>query len=173
MTQLQLLTACVNFSLFHAAEHEAEVHKELQTSGATRLVDALRMLRLQKAILAVGMFSLFEAVLQDQLGWKRPFKDLVTYLEDHDQSELAATFSDYYLAINVLKHGQGTSYDKLVLRRSSLEFTVGSPHEFYREGDVAEVQVLIDVDERFVRRCAEIIEHAANFIRSREPNVRL
>jgi len=39
----------------------------LQTSAATPLVKALQMIQLQKAILAVGMFSLFEAILQDGL----------------------------------------------------------------------------------------------------------
>lgn len=171
MTALQLLTACANFSLFHAAEYEVVIHQELQTSGATRLVNALRMLRLQKAVLAVGMFSLFEALLQDKLGWEKPFKDLDAFLRGHGQSELATTISNYYLATNVLKHGHGTSYDKLVARRAALEFTVGSTDEPYEEGDVSEVPVLIDANEKFVRRCAELIEQAADTIKSHKKGI--
>jgi hypothetical protein len=171
MTDLQLLTACANFTLAHAAEIEEKVHEELQTSGATRLVNSLRMLRLQKAVLATGMFSLFEALLQDQLKWKAPVKDMDAYLKRHGNAQLASTISDYYLAINVLKHGKGPSYDKLVTRRASLEFKVGSPDEPYSEGDVSEVGVLIDADEQFVRRCAELIEQAADVIRANEKNV--
>lgn len=171
LTDLPLLTAVANFSLAHAEEVETDVIKQLETSGATRLVNALRMLRMQKAVLAVGMFSIFEGMLQDKLGWKEPFKDLGAYLKAHGQPELASTISDYYLAINVLKHGQGTSYDKLVARRAALEFTVGSPDEPYDEGDVSEVPVLIDADEKFVRRCAELIEQAADTIRSHEKGI--
>jgi hypothetical protein len=171
MTDLQLLTACVNFTLAHTVEVEEEIHQELQTSGATRLVNSLRMFRLQKAVLATGMFSLFEALLQDQLKWKDPFRDLHAYLKDRGHPNLASTIWDYYLAVNVLKHGEGPSYTKLAARRTSLEFAVGSPHEPYSEGDVSEVAVLIDADEKFVRRCAELIEQAADVIRANEKDV--
>jgi len=168
MTDLQLLTACANFTLTHAAVVEEQIHQELQTSGATSLVNSLRMLRLQKAVLATGMFSLFEALLQDQLKWNDPFKNLNAYLKDHGHPDLASTIYDYYLAVNVLKHGQGPSYTKLAARRASLEFAVGSPDQPYSEGDVSEVAVLIDADEKFVRRCAELIEQAADVIRANE-----
>ena len=39
----------------------------LQTSAATPSVKTLQMVKLQKAISAVGMFSIFEAILQDAL----------------------------------------------------------------------------------------------------------
>jgi hypothetical protein len=52
-----------------------------------------------------------------------------------------------------------------------LEFTVGSSDEPYDEGDVSEVPVLIDADEKFVRRCAELIEQAADTIRSHEKGI--
>ena len=74
--------------------------------------------------------------------------------------ELAETFTDYQLAINVLKHGQGR-------RSSQLEFKIKPEGELYFfEGAVSEVSVSIDVDEQFVRRCAALIREASSVIAS-------
>ena len=161
LTDLQLLTTCANFTLAHAAEVEKEVHKQLQTSGATRLVNDLRMLRLQKAILAVGMFSLLEGLLQDRLGWKEPFQELDVHLNSGGHIKLASTIHDYYLAINVLKHGLGRSHTELMARQASLDFKITTTDKPFFEGDVSEVGVLVNADEKFVRRCAELIEQAS------------
>ena len=75
-----LLPMCVHFTLSHSRAVQARVHEELQTSARTPLVKALQMLRLQRAILATGMFSLFESVLQGQTGWDQPFTRLKEYL---------------------------------------------------------------------------------------------
>ena len=117
------------------------------------------------------MFSLYEALLQDQLKWKDPYRDLDAYLTSKGQTALASTISDYYSAINVLKHGEGQSYKKLLAKRDVLDFKVGAAGEPYDEGDVSEVAVLIDADENFVRRCAELIEQATNVIRANEEGV--
>jgi hypothetical protein len=169
LTDLQLLPACANFVLYHAAQAEQQVHKELKTSGATRHVMTLRMLRLQKAVLAIGMFSLFEALLQTKMNWAKPFDELQRYLDKHDEKHLASAFSDYRLAINALKHGQGRSRTELLARASTLEFKVRAAGDLFgEEGDVSEVDVLVDADEQFVRRCAELIQEISNFIRSKE-----
>ena len=167
-TDLQLLTRCAEFTLRHTHEVEAKVMKELETSSRTPLLAALRMMRLQRAVLAVGMFSLFEAMLQDAMNWPDPFKALGNYLRGQGEARLADTINDYKLAVNVLKHGQGRSYADLIMRASSLEFTVRTAGTFFSEGDVSEVGVLVDVDDRFVLRCAELIEQAASIIRDRE-----
>ena len=167
LTDTQLLTACANFTLLHTHEAEEQVFKELETSGATRLVNALRIFRLQRAVLAVGMFSMFEALLQSKLklGWDEPpFKRLEEFLLRHGKADLAAFITDYNLAINVLKHGKGKSYEKLLQRLDRLEFTVRGDHEVCEEGDVSEVDILVDVDDDFVRRCAELIEQASSVI---------
>jgi hypothetical protein len=169
LTDLQLLPACANFVLYHAAELEQHVHKELETSGATRHVMALRMLRLQRAVLAIGMFSLFEALLQTKMNWAKPFDELHRYLNQHDKAHLASVFTDYRLAINALKHGQGRSHTELLARASTLDFKVRAAGDLFgEEGDISEVDVLVDADEQFVRRCAELIQEASSFIRSRE-----
>ena len=168
-TDLGLLTACANFTLKHNAEIQQKLIEELQTSGATQLVVPLRMLRLQRAVLAIGIFSLFEAPLQSKLGWEKPFDELDTYLRRHAEADLASAISDYYLAVNVLKHGKGRSLDKLRARAGALEFKVKPLSDtFFDEGDVSEVDTFVDADEKFVRRCAELIDAASAIIRSKE-----
>lgn len=167
LTDTELLTACVNFTLHHTHEAEQQTFNELETSGATRLVNALRVFRLQRAILAVGMFSMFEALLQSKLKWTEPFSQLDDYLRKHDKHHLASAIIDYRLAVNVFKHGEGRSHRELLARADKLEFKVRADGDhFHEEGDVSDVGILVDVDDQFVRRCAELIEEASEAIRS-------
>jgi hypothetical protein len=160
-----LLPLCAEFTLSHSCKVQGQVHEELQTSARTSLVTALRMLRLQRAILVTGMFSLFEALLQGEMGWTEPFKQLKENLKQPRDLELA-TFGDYQLAINVLKHGVGRSYHQLLARSPKLKFKIKPEGEsFFHEGDVSEVNVLIDVDEQFVRQCAALIQETSSIIR--------
>jgi len=50
------------------AQANEKVIDELQTSAATPLVSALQMIRLQKVVSAVGMFSIFAAMVQDGIA---------------------------------------------------------------------------------------------------------
>jgi hypothetical protein len=68
-----LIDRSTRFTLATLKEASDKIFEELQTSGATRLVKNLQMIRLQKAIMAAGMFSLFEAILQDRLGCQDGF----------------------------------------------------------------------------------------------------
>jgi hypothetical protein len=54
----------INFALATLKEAEDEVIEALQTSGATRHVKNLQMIQLSRAIIAVGMFSIFESVVK-------------------------------------------------------------------------------------------------------------
>jgi hypothetical protein len=169
LTDTELLTACADFTLQHTHEAEQQTFKELETSGATRLVNALRIFRLQRAILSVGMFSMFEALLQSKLNWTQPFAQLDNYLRKHGKPELASAFTDYRLAVNVLKHGEGKSHKELLARADKLEFKVRAPGDhFHEEGDVSDVGILIDADDNFVHRCAELVEAASEVIRAHE-----
>lgn len=166
LTDIQLFTACMDFTLHHTHESEQQTLKELETSGATRLVNALRVFRLQRAVLAVGMFSMFEALLQYKLKWKDPIVQLDDYLRTHDKKELASAIFDYRLAVNALKHGEGRSHKELLARADKLEFKVrANGAHFYGEGDVTDVGTLVDVDDKFVRPCAELIEQVSETIR--------
>ena len=143
---------------------------ELQTSGATILVKSLQMLNLQKATLTVGIFSIFEAELQHALGGKYAFQTASKILKSAGKYELAIRFDDFREAINVLKHGRGSSYDRLVSRASSLPFRVMLPDEnFFCEGDVAEISTIIEVDDVFVNNCVEVICNVSAVIRRARP----
>ena len=148
----------MEFSLAALNEAYEKVIEALQTSSATRLVKALQMVQLQKAVLAVGMFSMFEAMLQDGLKCTNGFQEAALRLDARGETALRGSFGDLQLAINVLKHGRGRSYDTLVGKANELPFRVKLPDEhFFNEGDVSEVSTLIDIDDAFVRRCAAVI----------------
>jgi hypothetical protein len=154
------------FTLAALSEANERTTDALQTSAATSLVKTLQMIQLQKAILAVGMFSLFEAMLQDSLNCKNGFHEANDILDREGQAVLKERFNDLQLAINVLKHGRGPSYNALVAKAGALRFRVKMPGEscFY-EGDVSEVSTLIEVDDRFVLSCAEVIQEVSEAMR--------
>lgn len=107
------------------------------------------------AVPAVGMFSLFKAILQDGLNCRDGFREATDILDHAGEQALKERFVDLQRAINVLKHGRGHSYDALVAKAAALSFRVKLPDEtFFEEGDVAEVSTLIAVEDAFVLNCA-------------------
>ena len=56
---------CSVFTLNSLKEVEEKTIEALQTSKATSLVKTLQIARLERIILAVGMFSVFESLIQD------------------------------------------------------------------------------------------------------------
>jgi hypothetical protein len=163
----ELAARSVNFSLSVLNEANDKITEALQTSAATPLVKNRQMIQLQKAITAVGVFSMFEAMLQDGLQCADGFAEANNILRAANQSVLAEKFSDYQKAINVLKHGKGRSYEALVAKASHLPFRVKLPTEsFFFEGDVSEIPTLIEVDDQFVRQCAQVISDVSEAIRA-------
>lgn len=162
----ELADRCAAFTLSALQEANEKTIEMLQTSGATTLVKTLQMIQLQKAVLAVGMFSIFEAELQNRLGGNNGFKRAKEILESKGKADLKERFEDLYFAINALKHGRGTSYDALVAKADKLAFRVKKPDEsFFCEGDVSEVQTLIQVDDAFVQLCGVIITEVSQEIK--------
>lgn len=142
----------------------------LHTSAATPLVKILRMIQLQKAILAVGMFSMFEAIVQDRLNCSDGFREATVVLRESGRDTLAQRFNDFRGAVNILKHGRGTSYDALVARAADLPFRIKLPGEaFYFEGDVSEVSTLIEVDDQFVLSCTAVVRDVSEVVRAARP----
>lgn len=130
----------------------------LQKSGATMHVKNLQMISLSKAIFAVGLFSIFEAMLQNDIGGIYGFGEARRQLKAQGEVALEAQLENYVLAINVLKHGDGRSYQTLVSREAELPFTVMTDNEFEElEGDVSHISSLIIVDDQFVENCVNII----------------
>lgn len=143
---------------------------ELETSSATHHIKNLQMIQLHKAIMAVGLFSLFEAVLQDGLEVEHGFREADAVLAAHGDADLALRFRQYRLAVNVLKHGRGKSYDALAAGMSDLPFRMKGPDEaFFFEGDVSEVSTLIEVDDAFVSACADLVREVSAVVRAARP----
>ena len=90
----ELVEHCAAFTLNALSQANEETIEALQTSSATPLVKALQMVELQKAISAVGMFSLFEAILQDRLGCGDGFRQAEQILEDEGETALKERFVD-------------------------------------------------------------------------------
>lgn len=156
-------TAFTLGALREAAQRTAEA---LQTSGATSLVKTVQMITMQKAVLAVGMFSLFESILQDRLKCEDGFSEATTILGAHGHHELKVRFNDFQLAINALKHGRGKSYEALLAKAGALPFRVKLRNEeFFFEGDVSEISTLVEVDDKFVLGCAGVIQEVTAAIK--------
>lgn len=154
-----LVNRCAIFTLEALREANERTVDALQTSGATSLVKTLQMIQLQKVIFAVGMLSIFEANLQEGLKCRDGFDEAKKILDATGELDIKERFNDLINAINVLKHGRGPSYNRLVAKAIDLPFRVKLPNEsFFLEGDVSEVSTLIDVDDAFVQLCSFIIE---------------
>ena len=159
----ELAWRSIGFVMTKLDELEAQVLKELESSGANVHVKNLQAINMQRVINAVGAFTIFEAHLQDQFVWKYnvetkyAFDEARKRLIAKNQIELENRFGALMDAINVLKHGKGNSYDKLLLR-DNLPFRIKQANEnFFDEGEVAEIQTLIQVDSNFVVYCLQVI----------------
>ena len=169
----ELANRCSIFTLATLNEVETKAVEELQIRGATTLVKTLQMVRLDKVIFAVGLFSVFEALLQDRLNCNNGFIEAENILKQSGETTLLQQFSDIKLAVNALKHGQGPSYNALNAKGGrTLTSQVKQPSEdFFNEGDVSEVTSLIDVDDKFVQGCVEIIEKVSKVIQNNRTGV--
>ncbi len=139
---------------------EKLIYDEFKTSGATRLVINLQKMQWERVIFAIGIFSLFEAVVQNELRIEKgsAFKELKVKLRRNNKMELLVKFEDFYCAINVLKHGKGSSYTKLLEKEGSLPFEITPANSVFRnEGDVSEIETLIYVDDEFLKSCLAVI----------------
>ncbi|PTS89482.1 MULTISPECIES: hypothetical protein [unclassified Caulobacter] len=168
----ELADRAASLALNALNEAETETIEALQTNGATVHVKNLQMIRLSKAIFAVGMFSVFEAMLQDSLDKSGGFEEARKLLRSVGEADLERRFHDYQLAINALKHGEGGSYKKLLARRDALPFKVFSrddENEF--EGDVSAISTLVDVDDAFVEACGGLIHEVSEVIARVKPDV--
>lgn len=166
-----LIDRSTAFTLAALTEASHCASDALDSSAMTSLVKTLQMIRLQKVILAVGMFSIFEAALQRGLDCKDGFKQASDLLEQSGELALKKIFVDLQLAINVLKHGHGRSYNELVKKVGDLDFVVKMPGDkFFSEGDVSEITTLIEVDDKFVQLCAEIIRDVSSAVRYVRPD---
>ena len=88
--------------------------------GSDAQVEELRAATVALELTAVDIFSLFEARMQHHFK-RGPFsRKLKSLLLESEQTDLADRVYQYYLAINVLKHGKGASYRELLNAPRSL-----------------------------------------------------
>lgn len=155
----ELIDRCSVFTLTALKEEEHRTIEALKSSAATPLVKTLQMIRLDKTIFAVGIFSLFEALLQDRLICDNGFVEAKNILRQSGNITLLNQFTDLELAVNALKHGRGRSYNALVSKGGgTLRSQVKQPLDnFFNEGDVSEITALIDVGDKFIYDCVEVI----------------
>jgi len=140
------------------AERQSVCTANLETGASTVDVNALRTCTMAVTVVAVGVTGVFESMLQTAFGWGDAYVELDKELRSKGFDALADRFSDYRLAINVLKHGEGRSYEKLLARRASLPFRIkGKGEHYFEEGDVSEVGGLIDGRSGFLEGCVDTI----------------
>ena len=162
------ITSAMRATLEFSKLGQKQIADQLQTSGATGLVNNLRTFTTLYSIICVGGFSIFEAGLKLRFEWERPFNQLDVELRTQARNDLADRFKDYRDAVNVLKHGTGPSYDRLLERRNTISFKIlGKEENFFDEGDVSALGRLIDADSNFVEGCAACIEEIVDALDAR------
>ena len=70
----ELVHRSTAFTLKKALETEnCKLMEKFQTNTSTNGIKNLQMIQLQKAIIAIGMFSLFDSILQEGLSCRNGF----------------------------------------------------------------------------------------------------
>jgi hypothetical protein len=165
----ELASRCATLTLSALDKVQDEIIGALQQSSSTILVKSLQTITLQKAVTAVGMFSMFEAYLQGFLKCDNGFDEASKQLDAAGHTSLRETFHDYQRAINVLKHGRGPSYEALVAKASNLPFRIRvTGVDLSTEGSVSDISTLVEVDDNFVIQCANTIEEVYEMLRQRQ-----
>lgn len=169
----ELVTIAAHSSLSAFSQANLSTAESLHERAETPLVKRLQTIQLQKAILATGLFSLFEAELQRVLSCTNGFKECTRILIENEESRLYKKFQIFALAINVLKHGKGFSYDRLLKEYDSLPFKIKKlEQDFFSEGDVSEISTLIEVDDKFVLNCVNIIHQVSTYLKEKGNYIR-
>ena len=140
----ELIQYSTSFNLTSINKETKNLYRNLTTNANTSNIKMLQMIELQKVIISIGMFSMFDAIVQNELNCKNGFKRINEILIDKNEIELQNSFQDLSMAINVLKHGKGRSYESLLKRIDSLKFEIRKYDEiFFDEGDISEVNTLV------------------------------
>lgn len=98
---------------------------EIRTSmdgpnGSDTQMEDLTAATIAIELAAVDIFAVFEARMQHHFKRGPLSRKLKAVLLAAGQADLADRLHQYYLAINVLKHGTGASYRELLNNKSSL-----------------------------------------------------
>ncbi len=143
----------------------SEILKDVGNQHASDAQD-LRDATAALEVLAVDIFTVFEARMQHHFK-RGPFsRKLIAQLLSADENDLAERIRQYYLAVNVLKHGKGASYRELLSGPATL-FTVHQSEDASTD-DAAGSNGLIDVTApNFFDGLATTILEAYQFLESK------
>ena len=112
-------------------------------AGSGGQVEELRAATAALEAAAVDIFTLFEARMQHHFR-RGPFsRKLTSLLSQSGEAGLAERIHEYYLVINVLKHGKGASYREL-LNTPGSKFAVKTSQDTAADDGVASVG-LVDI----------------------------
>jgi hypothetical protein len=144
----------------------SEIQKLLDgQNGSTAEIEELRVATIALELAAVDTFTLFEARMQHHFR-RGPFsRKLTSLLIASDQTGLADRLHQYYLAINVLKHGKGASYRELLDTPDTL-FPVRSAKETFDDAQPPVGLIDVSVPGFFEGLSATILE-AYHFLENR------
>ncbi|WP_152018236.1 hypothetical protein [Aliarcobacter butzleri] len=142
----ELIQYSTSFNLTSINKETKNLYRNLTTNANTSNIKMLQMIELQKVIISIGMFSMFDAIVQNELNCKNGFKRINEILIDKNEIELQNSFQDLSMAINVLKHGKGRSYESLLKRIDSLKFKIKK------------------YDDEFVLYCSDVIHEVYNAV---------
>lgn len=151
-----------------SAQAQATVleHQISAISPASEDGETLRGATLALERLAVDIFSLFEARMQHHFK-RGPFsRKLVALLSTSGEAELAEKLRQYYLAVNVLKHGKGESHRALLAEANPI--VVLRPAQDAGPEEVSHPVGLVDVTKAgFFSGLTTTILEAQQFLENR------
>lgn len=169
----ELIERCVSFTLNSLQLIEDDAIATLQVSGSTEAVKTLQMINLEKTILVVGMFSIFEANLQNTLECTNGFSEAKAIIEEDNNALLLKKFVDLELAVNVLKHGKGRSYKAITtVQGQTIPSRIKKQEVFFHQGDISEIDTLIEVNNELIKNCLDVINQTCECISKIRPEIR-
>lgn len=162
LDSVSLLLVAADRIFYRANQQMSDIVKRMdgaQTDGQASLADDLQLATIEVEVAAVGIVSLFESRMQQRFKRGPFFVQLQKSLNTAGKADLADRVYAYYLAINVLKHGRGKSYDELLALDDAPAFV--TPNKTAQNG-------LVDVRANgFTDGLVETLKHAHQFLASR------
>ncbi|MEB8385845.1 hypothetical protein OO012_01275 [Rhodobacteraceae bacterium KMM 6894] len=135
-------------------------------TGSDAEMEELRTAQVALESIAVDTFTLFEARMQHHFK-RGPFsRKLKSALLEAGHTDLADRIHEYYLAINVLKHGKGASYRELLNTPTTLFLVKPSDGTTSQEEDAPSDLIDIAVPGFFDGLAATLLE-AHQFLENR------
>lgn len=84
----ELIQHSTRFSLDALGSAQRNLNEKFQTGASTPMVRTLQVMQLLKTITAIGKFSMFDAILQDELHTTKGFRRAEMLLEYNGETEL-------------------------------------------------------------------------------------